>query len=87
MGEYVLYDSIHVKKGKKDSGYHQARAWKLTTREHDGTFRILVTVPTLIWAVANIAVHMCKNKEVFASVAYVMYQTVIFKELKLKQIK
>lgn len=88
MGKYVLYDSIHVKKGEKKTVVttrQEHESW--LQEEHDGTFRILDTVPTLIWAVANIAVHMCKNKEVFASVAYVMYQTVIFKELKLKQIK
>lgn len=55
--------------------------------EHDGTFGIVVSVPTLIWAVVNMAVHMYTDKEVFASVAYVISQTVIFKGLKLKQIK
>ena len=55
--------------------------------EHDGTFGIVITVPILIWAVANMAVHMCSNKQLFASVAYMMSQTVIFKGLKLKQIK
>lgn len=87
MGEYVLCDSIHVKKGGERQWLPRQEHESWLQEEHDGTFRILVTVPTLIWAVANIAVHMCKNKEVFASVAYVMYQTVIFKELKLKQIK
>lgn len=84
MGEYVLYDSIHVKKGEKRQrlppGKSMKADYKKNMMEPSG-------FSLLIWAVANIAVHMCKNKEVFASVAYVMYQTVIFKELKLKQIK
>lgn len=87
MGEYVLCGSIHVKKGKKTVVTTRQEQESWVQEEHDGTFGIVITVPTLIWAVANMAVHMCSNKQAFASVAYVMYQTVIFKGLKLKQIK
>lgn len=86
MGEYVLCGSIHIKKGKK-TVVTTRQEHESGVEEHDGTFGIVIAVPTLIWAVANMAVHMCSNKQVFASVAYVMYQTVIFKGLKLKQIK
>lgn len=41
-------------------------------------------IPTLIWAVINIDVHTRNNKEVFASIVYVICQPVISKGLTLK---
>lgn len=58
MGEYVLCGSIHVKKGKKTVVTTRQEHESCLQEEHDGTFGIVITVPTLIWAVANMAVHM-----------------------------
>lgn len=35
-------------------------------------------ITTLIWAIVNIDVHICNNKQVFASVVYINLHTVIF---------